>query len=112
MIAVAPIDSAFANPSPVSDPNSPAFQLIATTVRGMFPGERLPVIPYLVPGGTDAKFWGPHSDRVFRFLAIPMGNGDMARIHGVNERVSVSGYGSAIQFFSRLLRALDTLPRT
>jgi carboxypeptidase PM20D1 len=110
-ISVAPNDSAFANPSQVSDPKSPAFALIASTVRGMFPGEALPVIPYLVPGGTDAKFWGPHSDRVFRFLAIPLRNGDTERVHGVNERVSVSGYGSAIQFFSRLLRSLDQLPK-
>jgi carboxypeptidase PM20D1 len=112
LISVAPIDSAFANPSPVSDTESPAYKLIAGTIRGMFPGERLPVIPYTVPGGTDAKFWGPHSNRVFRFLAIPMYKGDTERIHGVNERVSVSGYGSAIQFFSRMLRNLDQLPRT
>jgi carboxypeptidase PM20D1 len=110
-IEIAPRDSAFANPSQVSDAKSPAFALIASTIRGMMPGESLPVIPYLVPGGTDAKFWGPHSDRVFRFLAIPMGSGDTDRIHGVNERVSVTGYGSAIQFFARLLRSLDSLPR-
>lgn len=109
LISIAPIDSAGVDPSPVSAVGSPAWELIAGTVRGMAPGESVPVIPYLVMGGTDAKFWGPHSDRVFRFLAIPLGDGDVARVHGVNERVAVQDYVTAVGFFSRLLRGLGAI---
>jgi carboxypeptidase PM20D1 len=109
MIVVEPTDSARTNPSPVSDTDSDAYKLIANTIRGMAPGETLPVLPYLVMGGTDAKYWGPHSTRVFRFLAIPLGDGDVARIHGVNERVSVSDYATAVSFFANLLRGLEQL---
>jgi len=71
-IIVGPLDSVGANPSPVSDVASPAYRLVAATIAAMAPGERVPVIPYLVMGGTDAKYWGAHTDRVFRFLAVPL----------------------------------------
>jgi carboxypeptidase PM20D1 len=75
----------------------------------MVPGKSVPVLPYLVVGGTDAKYWGPHSSNVFRFLAVPLGDGDMSRIHGVNERMSVKGYATAVTFFAQLLSNLDQL---
>jgi carboxypeptidase PM20D1 len=109
LIVVEPTDSARTDPSPVSDVGSSAYRLIAATIRGMAPGESLPVLPYLVMGGTDAKYWGPHSTRVFRFLAVPLGDGDVARIHGVNERIGVGDYAVAVGFFSRLLQGLGQL---
>jgi carboxypeptidase PM20D1 len=110
MIVVEPTDSARTDPSPVSDTKSDAYRLIANTIRGMSASETIPVLPYLVMGGTDAKYWGPHSASVFRFLAIPLGDGDVARIHGVNERIRVSDYATAVGFFANLLRGLDKLP--
>ncbi len=109
LISIVPTDSAVTDPSPVSDISSPAYQLIATTIRRMVPGEDPPVIPYLVMGGTDAKYWGPHSDRVFRFLPVPLGDGDRERVHGVNERVAFRDYSAAVGFFTRLLRGIDRL---
>ena len=61
-------------------------------------------------GGTDAKYWGPHSDQVFRFLAVPFGEGDVGRVHGVNERIAVRDYAVAVGFFSRLIKGSGTLP--
>ncbi len=108
-VTVAALDSAGVDPSPVSEVGSPAWNLIDRSIRQMAPGERIPVLPYLVMGGTDAKYWSAHSDRVFRFLAVPLRDGDVPRIHGVNERVAVDDYSTAIAFFARLLRGLDTL---
>jgi carboxypeptidase PM20D1 len=109
MITVEPTDSARTDPSPVSNADSPAFRLIASTVRGMVPGQSVPVLPYLVGGGTDAKYWGPHSASVYRFLAVPLEAGDVTRIHGVNERMSVKGYATAVTFYEQLMQHLDQL---
>lgn len=109
MIVVAPRDSATADPSAVSRTDVPAFTLIERTIRSMAPAQSVPVLPYLVMGGTDAKWWSKHSDRVYRFLAVPLGETDVARVHGVNERIRVEDFGVAIGFFSRLLAGLGDL---
>ncbi|MCC6316962.1 MAG: M20/M25/M40 family metallo-hydrolase [Gemmatimonadaceae bacterium] len=109
LVTVALLDSVGVDPSPVSGTDSPAWTLLQHTIQSMTSGEAPPVIPYLVMGGTDAKFWGPHSDRVYRFLPIPLGDGDRARVHGVNERVGVSDFATSVDFFARLLRGLDRL---
>jgi carboxypeptidase PM20D1 len=109
LVIVEPLDSVGVDPSPVSDTKSPAYALIAETIRGMTPGEQIPVLPYLVMGGTDAKYWGAHTDRIFRFLAVPLGEGDLARVHGVNERVAVADYATSVGFFARLLRGIGRL---
>lgn len=109
IVRVERLDSVGVDPSPVSDTDSPAFRLIAETIRGMAPGEQLPVLPYLVMGGTDAKYWGSHSSRVFRFLAIPLDEGDVERVHGVNERVAIGDYATAVGFYGRLLQGIGRL---
>ncbi|HEU5218094.1 MAG TPA: M20 family peptidase [Gemmatimonadales bacterium] len=109
LIVVEPLDSVGVDPSPVSDVHSAAYALITETIRGMTPGEQVPVVPYLVMGGTDAKYWGAHSDRAFRFLAVPLGDGDLERVHGVNERVPVADYATSVNFFARLLRGIGKL---
>lgn len=108
-VRVALLDSVGVDPSPVSSTTDPAWTLIARTIGGMVPGEATPVIPYLVMGGTDAKFWGPHSDRVYRFLPIPLGEGDRSRVHGVNERVSAGDFATSVAFFTRLIAGADAL---
>jgi carboxypeptidase PM20D1 len=75
----------------------------------MAAGEVLPVVPYLVMGGTDAKHWATHSDRVFRFLAVPLRAGDLQRIHGMDERVGIGDFALGVEFFVRLLRGTDRL---
>lgn len=109
LVTVEPTDSARVDPSPVSDVNSAGYKLIASTIRSMTPGKVTPVIPYLVMGGTDAKYWGSHSANVFRFLAIPLGEGDESRVHGVNERVRASDYATSVGFFTNLMKGLDQL---
>jgi carboxypeptidase PM20D1 len=108
-VRVERLDSVGFDPSPVSDVHDPAYALIARTIGSMIPGTQTPVIPYLVMGGTDAKYWGPHSRSVFRFLAIPLGDGDRARVHGVNERVSANDFAASIGFFMRLIAGSQTM---
>lgn len=108
-VRVALLDSVGVDPSPVSDTNDPAYTLIASTIRAMAPGEQVPVVPYVVMGGTDAKYWGPHSSRAFRFLPIPLGEGDRSRVHGVNERISANDFAASVGFFMRLVAGSDGL---
>lgn len=95
------------DPSPVSDPNSPVFRMLAKTVRQVADGEELVVAPYLVPGGTDAKFYSGSSTNVFRFIPAMLEAEAMERIHGTDEHMAVDSYVNSIRFFQQLIRNAD-----
>ena len=106
------VDVAFGfgrDPSPVSDIEGKAFRMVGRTIREVLPGEELLITPYLVVGGTDAKYYGERSKNVFRFLPVFIRGTDMARIHGTDERLSVDSVPLAIRYFRRLIRNTDEL---
>ena len=89
------------NPSVVSSTEDQPFQVLQQTIAEIFPG--VIVAPYLVVGGTDAKHFSRHSSHVYRFLPVYFREGDMARMHGTNERISKADYANAIRFYHQLI---------
>lgn len=96
------------NPSRVSDPEGAAFELVARTIRETN-GEDVIVAPYLVVGGTDAKYYSDASDAVFRFLPARFEEDAMTRFHGTDERMGIEGYLASIRFFHQLILNSDSM---
>lgn len=96
------------DPSPVSDPESDAFRLLATTAREVAGADVL-VAPYLVMGGTDAKYYSGRSANVFRFLPVRIGADALRLAHGTNERIPVESLATAVAFMRRLVQRSDEL---
>lgn len=90
------------DPSPVSPTDSRGYQLIASTIRSFQP-ETL-VAPYMVRGGTDAKYFYSVSDNVYRFAMIRVTPETVRYVHGIDERLPVEDYLMAIRFYYNLLR--------
>ena len=90
------------NPSPVSPTDSKGFELIASTIRGM--DESIVVAPYMVRGGTDAKYFYGLSDNVYRFMMLRIDPETVKFIHGIDERIAVDAYVEAIEFNYHLLK--------
>ncbi|MGD8321750.1 MAG: M20 family peptidase [Gemmatimonadota bacterium] len=97
------------DPSPVSDPDSPAFQMLSRTIRQVLAGENVVVAPYLVMGGTDAKYYSGRSKNVYRFIPATITADALKLAHGTNERMSVEGLVASIRFFQQLIRNSDSL---
>ncbi len=95
------------NPSPVSDPGSRGFAVLAETIRQTAGLDRLSVAPYLVVGGTDSRYFAPLADNVYRFLLNRLKAEDFSRIHGTDERIGVDNYVRVIAFYTQLLRRAD-----
>ncbi len=89
-------------PSPISPVVSDEFRLVARTIREVVPTAI--VVPWLVVGGTDSRYFAALTQNVYRFSGVPIGPGDAERAHGTNERVSVDGYAQNVKFYLQLLR--------
>ena len=89
-------------PSPVSPVDAEEYRLLTHTIRQVVP-EAI-VVPWLVVGGTDSRYFAPLTPNVYRFGAAPIGPGDTERAHGTNERLSVEGYAQNVKFYLQLLR--------
>lgn len=94
------------NPSPVSGIDSKAFTDLEKTIRSVFPTTI--VVPGLVGGGTDARYFYEISDDVYRFYPIRIGPESMTRFHGIDEKISKENYLEIIEFTYQLIRKINS----
>jgi carboxypeptidase PM20D1 len=92
-------------PSPVSSTSSASYLTLARTIRSLEPDAI--VGPSLVIGATDSRHYAGFARDVYRFLPVQLGEADLARIHGTNERVGVHDYGRSVAFMTKLIRDLS-----
>lgn len=90
------------DPSPTSSIETAAFEHVRRTTREIF-GEETIVIPGLMVGGTDSRWFTEIADDVYRFLPTQLSAEDTKRIHGVDERVGVENYHKIIRYYARLI---------
>ena len=90
------------DPSPMSPTSSWGYELIASTIRGT--DENIIVAPYLIQGGTDAKFYYALTDNVYRFMMINASPETLRLVHGINEHVEIEQYLRAVRFYAQLMR--------
>ena len=89
--------------SPVADIDSRSYRVLVDALEATRPGTA--VAPALVLGGTDTKHYGQLAENSYRFTPMLLGPGDVSRIHGKNERISVEELDHVIAFYVELLRA-------
>jgi carboxypeptidase PM20D1 len=93
------------NPSPVSKIDSEAYKTLEKTIRSMFPDAV--VVPGLVGGGTDARYFYDISDDVYRFYPLRITPESFTRFHGIDEKISKENYKEIIEFTYNLIRKFD-----
>lgn len=90
------------DPSPASPVDTRGYELIAGTIRAF--DDNVLVAPYMVRGGTDARYYYGLSPNVYRFLMIRVDPRTMKYVHGIDEHVPVQDYLQAIRFYYHLVR--------
>ncbi|NJB70086.1 carboxypeptidase PM20D1 [Saonia flava] len=90
------------NPSPVSKIDSDAYKTLEKTIRSVFP-EAL-VVPGLVGGGTDARYFYDISDDVYRFYPMRINADNMKGFHGIDEKITKENYKEIIAFTYNLIK--------
>ena len=92
----------FKNPSPFSSTEAFGFQVIARTIREVFP--EAVVAPGVMVGAADISYYTEVSNQLYRFLPLQITQPDLKRIHGNNERIGVDQYKKCIRFYEQLIR--------
>ncbi len=92
------------DPSPVSSTDSAAFEHVRRTTREVF-GEETIVVPGLMVGGSDSRWFTDVADDVYRFIPTRLGADDTKRIHGVDERIGVENYENIVRYYMQLMRS-------
>ena len=91
--------------SKVASTDSESFLLLQRSIGRVFPGAI--VAPNLVLGGTDSRHYEGVARDVYRFSPYRFGPGDLARVHGIDERVGLDNHADAIRFYELLLQGLN-----
>ena len=93
-----------AEPSPVSDVNTPAFRALHETTVQMFPGTL--IAPYLLPGGSDSRHYVKVADQIYRFIPQRLTKEDLDRIHGTDERIGTESYATLVKFYIQIIKRM------
>ena len=96
-------------PPPVSRVGSPGWDVVSRAVREAWGKRDLAVAPWLLTGASDSRYFVPLADDVYRFTGVTIGKQDVARFHGIDERIAVDDYRRVIEVYYRVLRGLDQM---
>jgi carboxypeptidase PM20D1 len=88
------------DPIQAGDPNGTGFRLIQTILASTHPDTI--AVPFLVNASTDSKYYRDLTDQILRFTPLVLTPGDLATIHGVNERVSLENLENGLKFYLQL----------
>jgi carboxypeptidase PM20D1 len=89
-------------PSPVSDVETSGYHVIERSLRSVFP--EVLVAPGLMVARPDARRFEALSQDCYRFVPYRLAVEDVDRVHGLNERISVEGFGRIVQFYVALIQ--------
>ena len=92
----------YSKPSKVSSTNSLGYKTIHKTISEVYPSTL--VIPYLLVGATDSRYFGDITENIYRFSSRKTNSGNIKSFHGLNERIPVSEFENSIRFYYQLIR--------
>ena len=93
-------------PSPVAPSEGAGWNVLRESIEASFPDSA--VAPFLVVGGTDARYFRRREIPSYGFLPVVLDREAMRIFHGVNERLPVPQFEAAIGFYADFLRRAAT----
>lgn len=92
-------------PSKPLDLNGEAFAITQRTIAEIFP--EIGILPYVVTGATDARFYGDVCDSCVRFSPVNYGPEQMAGMHGLNENIEADCLPNAVDYYKAIIKAQE-----
>ncbi len=89
-------------PSAALNLEGDAFALVRQTIASVFPG--VGIMPYVVTGGTDARFYGDVCDNCVRFSPVCYGPEQLKGMHGLDENIEIGTLPGAVDYYKAIVR--------
>ncbi len=90
------------DPCPVVDFDGSAFHLVEEVAAEIYPG--VGICPYVMTGGTDAKYYKELSDNCLRFAPLYINGQQYESIHGLNENINQSSLPKGVDFYKKIIK--------
>lgn len=97
-------------PCPVVDYQSPQFRLLEEICGEVYPGVQ--VSPYVMTGGTDAKFYKEICPNCIRFAPLYIDQQQYGSIHGLNENIHQGTLIHGISFYKQVIQRAREISAT
>jgi acetylornithine deacetylase/succinyl-diaminopimelate desuccinylase-like protein len=91
-------------PSGIAPLTGSFYQTVCQVVADHHPGAG--VFPLLMTGATDGRYWRMSGYAAYGFAPIILERGDVNRVHGIDERISVDNLLSGISMTQDIIRRL------
>ncbi|MBN2503775.1 MAG: M20/M25/M40 family metallo-hydrolase, partial [Bacilli bacterium] len=93
--------------TPMVNTQGKAYRYLVNQIQSNFPD--VLISPYVILGGTDARFYQEICDSALRFSPIRVSNEDLKKMHGIDESLKIDALAEAVIFFSSLIQGYDGL---
>ena len=90
------------DPCPIVDFKGEQFILVEKTIQKIYPG--IGVCPYVMTGGTDAKYYKDVSDNCIRFAPLYIDKQQYSSIHAANENIYSAALPMGVDFYKEIIR--------
>lgn len=91
-------------PSGIAPLNGPFYRAVTSIVKKHCPGAG--VLPLLMAGATDGRYWRERGYPAYGFTPMVLEKTDMARVHGIDERISIDNLMLGIRMTKDILKTL------
>jgi len=88
-------------PSDTADTKSLAYKAVEAKIKQVFPN--VSVSPYIMTGGTDAKFYAPVCSCCLRFAPLFIDKQQFSSVHAADENISIDALPAAVDFFREII---------
>ena len=94
-------------PCPVVGYESKQFKLIEEITARVYPGVQ--VSPYVMTGGTDAKFYKDICPNCIRFAPLYIDEQQYGSVHGLNENIFQGALPHGVDFYKAVIEKMDAI---
>ena len=90
-------------PSNSLDLNGRPYQIVKECINTVFPN--VGVMPYVVTGATDARFYGEVCDSCVRFSPVLYDSQQLLAMHGIDENIDCGCLPHAVDFYKEIIKS-------